>query len=184
MNSPCSGTAPSGWQISRYSGSATGTICAGSTENPRSDLLSGSRYQITQSLGSGTNFEYFEVQPNNNFTPATLGVSLGTDAIYAEVALELSNVLNVTSITLNATCENNVGATVQEAQDAIYPANSGTQYGPSTAMELLMRTPPIVCPAGTSYIGLNIAWVLNASGGAASATMTMKLSNFTLRKYI
>jgi hypothetical protein len=183
VNSPCTGSVPSGWQIARYAGSATGTICAGSTESTRSDLISGSRYQITQSLGSGTSSEYFELQPNNNFTPATLGVTLGTDAVFSQVWVEISNVANVTSITLNTTCENGGGATVQESQDAIWPANSGTLYGPSTSLQFPLITPPIVCPVGTSYIGENLAWTFNASGGAASATMTMKLANFTTRKY-
>ena len=39
--SPCTGTVPAGWALQRYSGSGTGTPCAGSTETTRSDLLSG-----------------------------------------------------------------------------------------------------------------------------------------------
>lgn len=179
--SPCTGTVPAGWALQRFSGSATGTICVGSTETTRSDGLSGSRFLVTQSIGGGSNYEQFDL---NNQSPsvASLGITAGTDYIYGEVAIEISNVAKVSNIFLQLTL--NGTSTQGQSVDQFTPIPSTALYGASTSQQLVMRTPPIKTTAGTTSVFLELQWIMDGSGAANSATMTMKVSNFSLRKFV
>lgn len=178
--SPCTGTVPAGWEIQRYSGSGTGTPCVGSIENPRTDLFSGSRFVVTTTTGSGTSFEQFSLN-NGGATIASLPITPGVDAVYGEAWLAISGVANMIELQVQVNCQS-AGPDLAEAVDQAYPANSGTLNGPSDSIPFIMRTPPMVCPAGTTGVFLQLQWVMNGSGGAGSATSVIKVSNFTLRK--
>ena len=179
ITAPCTGVVPAGWTLSRNSGTATGTICVGSQESTRTDLISGSREVVTQSLGSGGSAEQYSIS-NGFVAMGTLPVTAGTDAIYAEALVELSGIANMTQLQLQVSCYNNLG----QSQDQTEPPNSGTLYGPAAGLQLLLRTPPIVCPAASTFVSVALQWTMNASGGAGSATATIKVSNMTLRKYL
>ena len=80
----------------------------------------------------------------------TMGAVAGVDRIYAEAYVTLSGVQNMSQIVLQLTC--NGASTLGIAADQSVPGNSGTLYGPSDTVPLVFRTPPIVCPTGTTGV--------------------------------
>jgi lysophospholipase L1-like esterase len=179
-----SGLTASGWAITRLSGTASGTV-AFTIENPWSNGQVGVRQAVVFTLGSGGQEQW-------NFAPATLAndhlglVSgdLGVTAIYAETEIEVSSVVNCTGIVLilsGDSFSSQIGAQTNGVGEH-FINSAGEQIGYPTAGRMLLRTQPMIVPVSNTTITPLIRIFFDASGGAGSATMTLKLNYVAIRR--
>jgi lysophospholipase L1-like esterase len=187
------GSAPDGWVFGRSGGTASGTVTI-SKETPWSDGQIGQRASFAFSLGSGSNVEQWQIYINK-FGASALGIesaALGVDSFYVEAEIQLSSVANLTQLIWqfgdnfanNGTFETTWGLNATQG--------SGTNYGLMTTSgemlsypnngTILMRSQPIVIPTNATTPVLILRPCFNASGGAGSATATIKINYIALRK--
>ncbi len=184
-----SGVLGTGWSISRTAGSASGTV-AGAIENPWSDNHAGNRQSLAFTLGSGTVNEQWLLALFNGSLPLR-GVSsadLGTTYLVAEMEIEVSGVANLSQIALFAGQDTSNRVT---SVDGLTNATlvQGNQMMSSADMlpypnggKLLRRTQPFLMPSYQSNLNYWLTIGFDASGGASSATLTLKINHVSLRK--
>lgn len=182
--SPCTGTVNGSWSLTRLSGSATGTPCAASIETSRPDGFSGNRQVITTSLGSGTSTEEFSLL--STISTASLNVTPGVDNLQVTLYLEMSGMVNFNFLDVKAICQDSGFDSLAVTEDGGNPGDllpaSTALYGPSASAPFTLKTPPIVCPVSTTQVSIEFLFGYNGSGGAASATGVLKMTNFSIRK--
>jgi lysophospholipase L1-like esterase len=188
-----SGNLPFGMGISRYSGTAAGTIvCA--IESPWSNGQKGQRVSLTCSLGSGGTTEQWAVYlgfsdtvTSMNILASELGNGASPSYFEFEAEVEISNIANLTQLYLfSASGDTNVLTyTGANAGGAGYefPASSGDPFTWPNGGKLLLRSAPILLPSTATDFFTQLIFGWNASGGAGSATTTIKLNYLSARRY-
>lgn len=180
-----SGSLASGWTATRTTGTAVGTETF-SIESPWSNNRPGKRQVVAWSLGSGGTNEVWKLV-TSNYTQDKYGITaadLGVSKLQMEVELEVSGVANVTGIQaflIGDRFESSVGGVLQGA-GAHYLNSTGEQISWPNSGKMLLRTQPMVIPANNTTMQLQIVTTFDASGGANSATLTMKVNSVVLRK--
>jgi|GEM_PF-2065294 len=182
---PLTGTIASNFNAFRSNGSATGTM-AGSIETTRTDGLSGSRQVFTFSLGSGSSSEQFSFGITSS-TLSAYNINIG-DTIIAECDMWLSGQANVNQLLLQLNLTTS-GTVVMQAMDGDTTTSTLQAFGAYMAVNgdstpMTFKTPPIIVPSGVTNFTCYAIIGFNASGAAASATATWKLTNFKLRKVV
>ena len=197
---PCttsSGVATS-WTISE-SGNAS-MSCVGTLETTRTDGLLGTRQVITISDNGGTATDYVQI----NIFPSASNTSTG-DQIYLEGDVDLSNLVQMEDFgcelqennTVNQAGVSTYGGTVTGGNSTYPNISSATlakwnearnlQDWLTTSQSLTsgsfrqhFRTPPIVMQG--SATGLTVQCRAYLNGLTGTATATVKLGNFQVRK--
>ncbi|MDX2027721.1 MAG: SGNH/GDSL hydrolase family protein [Alphaproteobacteria bacterium] len=190
-----SGNLATGWSLTRHTGTAAGSV-TGAIENPWSDGQAGTRQSLAFSLGSGDNKELWSINIINGAYPA-IGLQssdLGANSFYAECEVELSGVANMTSISLQGLLDRNISAATLW-NEAGYVTTQGTGINVnmmSSSGEMLpipnsgkiyLRTQPMILPSNMANVSLFLVMGFNASGGAGSATGTVKVNWYACRRY-
>lgn len=181
-----SGNMPSGYTFGRQSGSATGTITH-SIESPWSNGVTGKRWKIVFSLGSGTNGElwYFKLPFKNNYLWGLLNADLATAFMEMEAELELSGVANVNYFQLYGPqysyAYGNAGPSTGGAGRRIMNS-SGEMLSIPNGGKILLRSQKLLIPAANTSVSGTIYVGFDASGGAGSATLTLYLNYIAARK--
>lgn len=182
-----SGDLAAGYTMSRPSGTAMGTITE-SIETPWSNGQIGQRQVISFSLGSGAATEYYQLLVFN--TPiAGLGIingDKGTKSLIGECEVELSNVANMNKVTLQFQETNQYGvARTLEGEDlagSTIMASSGEVTAIPNSGKLFLRTTPLLIHSAATQYNMALHFGFNASGGAGSATATVKINYCGVRK--
>jgi lysophospholipase L1-like esterase len=188
-----SGVATS-WQAP---GSFTGTpTCVATLETSRTDGLSGQRQVVTTSVVTGGTNEQFQIVLFYNYSA---NLTLGTDLIFGQVDIDLSNLSNTeyvgTFITETATVPQWSTCLHGGSVGASYPLPSSAQlakpddarnltdFGKTAAgsFKITCRTPRIKTQAGATGYAFTIKSAGTASG--VTWTETIKASNAAVRKY-
>lgn len=189
------GNLATGWALTRHAGTAAGTV-TGAIENPWSDGQAGTRQSLEFSLGSGDNKELWSINIYNGAWPA-IGLQssdLGANAFYAECEVELSGIANMSSISLQGLLDRNVSAstlwneagyvaTQGTAINLTMMASSGEMLPIPNGGKLYLRTQPMVLPSNMANVSLFLVMGFNASGGAGSATGTVKINWYACRRH-
>jgi lysophospholipase L1-like esterase len=179
-----SGNYPLGMVLSRVSGSASGTV-TGAIENPWSTGQLGQRWSLAFSVGSGTDREEWQAYLNN-FGLQYFGIEPadeGTAQVYALAEVEVTSAANLSFLRLywgdsgagSVGTECGYSGTTTSGTHTTEAASSGEMITMPTRR--LLRTPPLLVTqamGGNSYLGLYIQF--DASGGAGSATGTVKFN--------
>lgn len=181
--------------MARLSGSAAGTIvCA--IENPWSNGQIGTRQSLVFSLGSGGagGNELWKITvpqfgPNYYGIPAT---DYGVGQYYIEAEIELSGVANLTQV--SAEIFDN-GTAFYRNQVGLYVNNgtSSTLTMMSSASEMLplpnngkmlLRSGAAPIPATGLFTSFypQLMFAFNAGGAAGSATLTVKINWWAIRR--
>jgi hypothetical protein len=195
VHSTCSGTTPTNWDL--YEG-GTGTItCVGSIESTRADGIAGERGVVTFSDATAGSSDYVYFRVGGSL--GTSNLTLGTDQVYMEADIDISNVANMSWI----------GASLQE-HASVYAYSQCLWGGPSSSYSSMVsssqiaslqeakilpdygltasgsfrfhcRTPPITTQSGATSYGAIIQ--MQPVSGTSSASATVKVSNVAVRKY-
>jgi lysophospholipase L1-like esterase len=183
-----SGTLAAGYSTSRYGGTAAGTI-VGAIENPWSNGQKGQRQVLTFSLGSGGATEQWALYLSFSDTATYMNVQpadLGVTQYRFEAELELSGVANMTQLVM----QNVVGDTNMIVNTGTAAGGAGYELVPSSgdplvwpnSGKILLRSGVIIPPPNTVNFETQILFGFNASGGAGSATATVKINYLRLAK--
>ncbi len=181
-----SGALANGFGFSRLQGSASGTVTF-AIENPWSNGQVGQRQSIVFSLGSGTVGEQWAMTIHYDPYARTgiLPSDLGSTKFYLEAEVEISNVVNMEGLRLQA--QNDAD---QSVYSGVWLAGSGARMAGSSEMvpypnggKLLLKSPVFTpTPALSTHISQLQFW-FDASGSAGSATATVKVNYLALRRY-
>lgn len=189
------GNTPHGTLLKRINGSASGTVIT-TQENPWSDGQTGQRCSIAFSLGSGTNAEQWSFAVPNLFGTANIGIeasALAVNSFYVESEFEVTGANNFCGVSVGYT-DNvaNTGTFAMEigrdkAQGSGSSFNemngSGEMLSAPNNGKRYLRTEPMILPANISANTQLIYYIFfNASGGAGSATVTIKFNYIAMRK--
>lgn len=176
----CSGSPASGWGLQKDSGTATGTCSIAVTAN---------QMVFTASLGSGTAAQYYAIYADD--TPANLNLT-SADSVFAQCDVEVSNGRKINWLELDIVPFNSSWQGLFELFDGDgggvnipYP-DTGT-IGSLDGKPMTFRTPPYPLSQGGSFSSIALMRIVlhvgfDASGGAASATATVKVSNCGIKK--
>jgi hypothetical protein len=181
------GTIPNPFTLQHITTGSTGTVVV-AQENPWSNGQAGKRMSMVFSLGSGSASDQWQLVILYG-TLAAFGVTaadLNGQPFTVECEVELSGVANLTNIHLNLYDDvtatnvyegnNTAGAGyhwINSAGEAIPIPNNG---------KILLQSQPMVLPANMTDIDLNIGINFDSSGGAGSATATMKFNYLAIKK--
>lgn len=191
----CSGTVATDYTVKLQSGTSNAT-CTASIETTRTDGFSGARQVITvgSTTGGGTLAAY-KIQSSHGLSTFNLNVG---DPIYLEADVEVSDTHKMTQLQLDITIADVSSNTLLECA---WGATYGTQgyYADTGALGSLapvsgglgLPLHPItprgatVCQVPTGAYAVTASLYIGAdfSGAANSAGFTVKLANFTLRKF-
>ena len=181
-----SGNYPAGYGVLRQGGSASGTV-TGTIENPWSSGQAGQRWKLDFVLGSGTSSELWRItMPFKNVANwGILPADLGVVRVEMEAELEISGVANMNYLQL-------YGPQGAQFYGAIGPQNGGVgrsmmnSAGEMLAIpnggKFLLRAQSMLLPAGETTLSGNIYIGFDASGGAGSATGTVRVNYVALRR--
>jgi lysophospholipase L1-like esterase len=181
------GSFASGYTVQRSSGSATGTI-TGSKESPWSNGQTGQRQVLSFSLGSGTSNEIWWMTAfySAYATSGILASDLGVNSFYAEAELELSGIANMTQCNIelfdSVTAWNNWDGNNQTGVGEHFLQSSGEMMSLPNSGKIYLRTQPMVLPANLSNLCFNLIFGFDCSGGAGSATASVKINHVAMRK--
>lgn len=192
------GNLSTGYTLSRSTGTGQGTV-TGTIENPWSDGQIGQRQALAFSLGSGAAGEMW-IYTLNSFGSKAYGIpasEVGVGAYYVEAEIELSGVANLTQLRLYLqdgtsgwTTENgfnSAGAThlgLMSTSGEMYAVSANASGNPyPTNGRIFIQTQPVVLTGNSLSIAPHIALGFDASGGAGTATATVKINWLAIRKY-
>jgi hypothetical protein len=180
-----SGNLCSGWTIARQSGTSAGTVaCA--IETPWSNGQLGTRQSIAFSLGSGGASEEWRLQitglinTNWGIQPADLGVT----RFFVEVEYEESGVANFCGAKISLGGSRfSTAAGVSAAGVALHgPSSTGEMVVFPNAGKRYLRSQPAIVHAQNASISVILSAYFDTSGGAGSATATIKINSIALRR--
>jgi hypothetical protein len=182
------GNIPTGTAFARSAGTAAGTITF-SSESPWSNGQVGQRPVFAFSLGAGAADEVWNYTINNTAF-ANLGIVAGdllTSYLYAEVEVELSNIANLAYCGIefqdsasSFLCQDMTNSAIGSAR--LMLASSGEMIAYPNGGKILLKTNPILIPAGLSNVTLQLRFAFQCAGGAGSATTTAKINYAAIRK--
>jgi lysophospholipase L1-like esterase len=184
-----SGNLATGYTLSRYGGSAAGTIvCA--IENPWSNGQKGQRQKLIFSLGSGTTTEQWALTLGfaDTITSMNIPISdLGVTYFEYEIELELTGVANLTQCYLMpASGDTNLLVSTGPALGGAgceLVASSGDPMPWPNGGKLLLRSAPVILPPNIVDYFTQFIIGFNASGAAGSATAAVAVNYLSARKY-
>lgn len=193
------GNLAGGFLVQRNAGTAAGSLTA-AIESPWSNGQPGQRQSLVWSLGSGSATETWVLQTTS--LPVTryglTAADLGVTPVEFAVEFEVSNVLNVNGLRLQlyvdyASSPPNDYIAAQAG--SLFQTTGLNATLPNSASEMIaypnnglmtLRTKPVLLPEDMITANANLLlWFFiefNASGGAASSTLTLKVNNVSLRK--
>ena len=182
-----SGTLASGYTLQRVVGTATGTVGA-SIESPWSNGQIGQRQVLTYTLGSGAANENWSLYAFNNnlINLGILNSDLNSAYFEAFADIELSGIANLSTCYLSLV--DTVGAvSIQDMNNTIGTGwtmmnSSGEMAAYPNNGRLLLHLQPMKLPSLTTALSLRLVAGFDASGGAGSATLTMKINFIGWRK--
>lgn len=190
-----SGTQDASITIGRESGTAAGTVvCA--IENPWSDGQVGTRQSLVFSLGSGGaggnelwHLYVAQFGPNYYGIPAS---DYGVGQYYIEAEIEISNVANFVQVSAeifdNGTpfYRNQAGLYVNNgtSTNLTMMASAGEMLAIPNGGKMYLRSPPAPIPASGLFTSFypHLQFAFNAGGAAGSATATIKLNWWAIRR--
>jgi lysophospholipase L1-like esterase len=178
-----SGTLAKGFNLTRSAGTAAGTITA-SLESPYSDGKLGQRQVLTFSLGSGGTDELWVFQTAALTTTAwgIPGGDLGSGSIALVGEIEVSNLANLARLYIAAYDSNawlvQTGNAETGASNRL-PLSTDIFLVPT---KLYLRSQPLLLSATQATIRLVLGMGFDASGGAGSATATIKINHLGIRR--
>jgi hypothetical protein len=184
------GSLATGYTLMRSSGTASGTITA-QVESPWSDGHTGTRQSLQFSLGSGSAIERWNLRLLFG-TYASYGIlasDLGSGLFFGEIELELSSFTKLSSVEWQAPFDSTIGS--YSTAGGSYSTGAGAKVmghtGDVLALpnngKMLLRTAPIVLPKNLVNFNASLYISFDASGGAASATATVKVNRAAISRY-
>lgn len=175
------GTPPAGTTMARSSGTASGTVTE-SIETSRTDGLPGARPVFDFSLGSGGATEIW------GWTVSTgaygkLGIHAadrGAKSIRLEVEIEVTAAVNL--IGLDAILIDTSSPIIPALVGTRSPSEAGSAPDPAVWPSKVIRlvSSPIEIPNSMAQLDFSLRASFNTSGGAASATATIKVNYLNL----
>lgn len=182
-SAPVTGTVATDYTISRSSGSGSTTATASiESAGSSADGFTGPRQVLTVSTGSGTSTENYKIVTAHGL--ATWNLAQG-DIVVGEIQMEVSGMTKGNFIDCNIKFLDNGSATIGLSefggqQGDVMPASTALG-GLTTSMPLHIRLHPIAVPANVNTVQLACSLGVDASGGAASAGFTWKISQMGIR---
>lgn len=181
-----SGSLCTGYTLGRASGSATGTVaCA--IESPWSNGQIGQRQTITFSLGSGTTLDswYLLMTNNPNLYYGIRPSDLGVTPVYLEADIELSGVAACEGFVLMCQGDRFLQTVGAMATGPGYrmPNSTGEMVTFPNNGKMMLRTQPLIIHRLNTSILPIFRMYFDASGGAGSATVTLKINEIAFRRY-